>query len=367
MKPCLDAKSRDRLTTLCKLGRLYDAEKLLVERGTARLRKTRKWTPLMAAACRGVHSLVELLLRFDHAQWDLEKAHAGAIRHKRGDLAGMILRSSWWSGEIDPVEALITGDTELVCKLVASGVDFTKAPIVNNAALRSAWRTIKCLRAANIPLEAVEGQLYSALIAHAMEGHLQCVVHLLRAGLDPHKPVVWHEHADSEHDKMSAVRAAVFSHDPSLLAILKPSPDKDDAERLVGSTMWLGDRRMLLLLLDAGFSINSQKNGGSPALHDILKTAGILGIRPDSRGQPPYDWATFTADIEWLIRLGAKWVAKDNDDYRRIRDALVKMGRTGAKSIVGMMLEGGAISESEVSELLRTPRVRSIAASLGIR
>lgn len=318
------------------------------------------------AVDRGFHSLIELLLRYDHAQWDLEKAYAGALRRRRNDLAGIILRSSWWKGEIDPVEALATGDTELVCKLVASGIDFTKDQIVTKAAIRNSRGTLGCLRVANIPLEAVESQLYWALIDHVRQGHLKSVVHLLKAGLNPHKRVVWFERADSVDDAVSAVEMAVCSHNPSLLEILKPSPDKDDAEHLVGCAMMLGDRRMLKLLLDAGFVINCQNNGGSPALHDVLMRPGFFHIRPDRRADPPYDWATFTSEIKWLIELGAKWVGRDSYAYRNIRDSLIEMGEAGARSIVTLLLEGNAISKSEIRELLRTPRMRPLAISLGI-
>lgn len=91
MPDYLDTRSRDRIKAYCKVGRLFDAERLLNEYGTARLRKTRKWTPLFTAVDRGFHSLVELLLRYEHAQWDLEKAYEGEQRRRRSDLATMII------------------------------------------------------------------------------------------------------------------------------------------------------------------------------------------------------------------------------------------------------------------------------------
>jgi hypothetical protein len=121
----MDARTRDRLKALCKVGRLFDAQRLLEEVGTAKLRKTRKWTPLLTAVDRGFHSLVELLLRYEHAQWDLDKGYRAAKWRHRPDSAGLILRSSSWSGPIDPVEALVTGDLELVQRLRDAGTDFT--------------------------------------------------------------------------------------------------------------------------------------------------------------------------------------------------------------------------------------------------
>lgn len=363
METYLDSISRDKLKNLCKVGRLYEAERLLDQKGTARLRKTKKWTPLFVAVDRGFHSLVELLLRYDHVQWDLEKAYGGAIRRRRNDLAGRILRSSWWSADIDPVEALKTGDIELVCSLKASGTDFTKPPIVKEAAMVSARGTIECLRAAKISIEVVEDQLYEALIHHAGQGHLKSLVHLLKAGLNPHRQVAYYP--GGEDDTMSAVNAAIHSRKPAIVRMLKPSPEKDDPERLMGSAVFMGDRRILDVLLEVGFPLNCQKNGGSPVLHDVLHEAGLFQIRPDFRSSRPYDWSKFRATVEWLMGLGARWAGRDRDDYRHIRDSLVGMGEAGSKEIIGMMLDAKAITEIQLREILKTPRMRPIAQALG--
>jgi len=119
----MDARTRDRLKAFCKVGRLFDAQRLLEEVGTAKLRKTRKWTPLFTAVDRGFHSLVELLLRYEHAQWDLDKAYEGAQRRHRSDLAALILAAPSWSLPIDPVEILSTGDLGLARKLQNAGAD----------------------------------------------------------------------------------------------------------------------------------------------------------------------------------------------------------------------------------------------------
>ena len=133
----LDAISREKLRKLCKFGRLFEADRLLQEKGTARFRKTHKWTPLFVAVDRGFHSLVEVLLRYEHEPWDLEKAYSGALRRRRNDLAAMILKSLGWTREIDPVEAICAGDVELVKSMILDDTNFTKAPIIRNAAMNN--------------------------------------------------------------------------------------------------------------------------------------------------------------------------------------------------------------------------------------
>lgn len=361
MPTYLDAVSREKLRKLCKFGRLFEADRLLTEKGTARFRKTHKWTPLFVAVDRGFHSLVEVLLRYEHEPWDLEKAYSGALRRRRNDLAAMILKSPWWTREIDPVEAICTGDVELVKSMILAGTDFTKAPIIRNAAMNNPMGAIACLRSVGILLESVEGQLYEALMHHADNGHFKRMMAMLRAGLDPHKRIVICEYPDGTQETGNVVEAVIHTGKPWLLEMLKPSPEKDDAEHLVGCGMHLGDRRMLEVLIKCGFTINCQQNGGSPAMHSVLTTAGLFRISPNSRGLDSYGWSRFVTDIEWLIGIGAKWVGRNSGEYRMIRDALLGIGETGAIQILNMLLVGGAVSRSELKEILRTPRMDSLA------
>lgn len=365
MPTYLDALSREKLRKLCKFGRLFEAERLLAEKGTARFRKTRKWTPLFVAVDRGFHSLVEMLLRHEHEPWDLEKAYSGALRRRRNDLAAMILKSAWWTREIDPVEALCTGDVELVKSMILAGTDFTKPPVIRNVAINNPVGAIACLRAVGILLEPIEGQLYEALMHHADHGHGKRMIAMLRCGLDPRKRIAIYENPDGTHETGSVVEAVIHTGKPWLLEMLKPSPEKDDAEYLIGSGMHLGDRRMLEVLLKCGFPINCQQNGGSPALHSVLTTAGLFRIAPNSRGLDSYGWARFVADVEWLTALGARWVGRDRGEYRAIRDALLGIGETGAVQILNMLVAGGALSRPELEEILRTPRMQPLAMKLG--
>jgi hypothetical protein len=165
MPEYLKSRPRDRLKAHCKAGRLFDAERLLEEIGTARLRKTKKWTPLFVAVDRGFHSLVEVLLRYDHAQWDLEKTYRAALRRRRSDLAGLILRSPWWSEPIDPVEALATGDLLLVQTLQDSGADFTTGDVILRAGIRNAKGVLDAVEHLGIRSKGVEDQLYSAMVS----------------------------------------------------------------------------------------------------------------------------------------------------------------------------------------------------------
>ena len=187
----LDAISREKLRKLCKFGRLFEADRLLQEKGTARFRKTHKWTPLFVTVDRGFHSLVEVLLRYEHEPWDLEKAYSGALRRRRNDLAAMILKSPWWTREIDPVEAICAGDVELVKSMILEGTNFTKAPIIRNAAMNNPARSeVGSIKRWNIPnhrrfdgyLWLISGSLRWGKQSLNLEGGSRCALCSRRGG-----------------------------------------------------------------------------------------------------------------------------------------------------------------------------------------
>lgn len=129
--------------------------------------------------------------------------------------------------------------------------------------------------------------------------------------------------------------------------------------------MFMGDRSMLEVLLKNEFPINCQENGGSPVMHNVLHEAGIFEIKPNDLRSRCRDWQDFRTDIEWLTGLGARWIGRNRDDYRHVRDALLSIGEAGTKEILGIMLEGGSLTKGELRQILSTPRMKPVAWILG--
>jgi hypothetical protein len=371
----MDARTRDRLKAFCKVGRLFDAQSLLEEVGTARLRKTRKWTPLFTAVDRGFHSLVELLLRYDHAQWDLDKGYRAAKWRHRPDLAGLILRSSSWSWPIDPVEALVTGDLELIQGLWESGTDFTAGDTIQRAAAKSAHGTMAAVRHLGIRIEEVEGQLHSAMVTHAYLGHVSSVMCLLRAGLDPHRVCSHLDAEGREGGEESAVSASMFSGKSGFFAALKPNPAKDDAVELIRTAVFLGEDKMLNVLLDAGFTLNCKANGGSPALDELFGGRTLkhgVPIRERRHELPRYSHIeadAFLRAVKSFVLQGARWVPDlDRNEVRMIRDTLLALGDDNVTRLFEMMDQYSAAKREDLKTLLSAdrmkPMVRAVRESL---
>ena len=366
----LNARPRDRLKAHCKFGRLFDAQRLLKEEGAARLRKTRKWTPLFVAVDRGFLSLVEVLLRYDHAQWDLEKSYRGALRRRRPDLAGLILRAPSWSDPIDPVEALAAGDLTLARMLHEAGTDFTTGQAILHGAIRNAYGVVEIVEYLGIRDESVDDQLHSAMATHAYLGHVSSVMRLLRAGLDPHR-VVPHLDEDGRRDyEGSAVECALYTNKPGFLAALKPHPQKDNPEHLIKTVVFLGEDKMLQILLDAGFELNCKANGGSPALDELLRGGTLahhLPLAPlgHKGAKPRYreDQArSLLAAVQSFVNQGSKWVPdlSDRNELRYVRDVLLALGEEHALELLNMLETSGAANRERVAVLLRTARMKEL-------
>lgn len=369
----LDARLRDRIKAYCKVGRLFEAEKLLNEVGTVRLRKTRKWTPLFVAVDRGFHSLVELLLRYDHAQWDLEKSYEGAQRRHRSDLAALILSAPSWSAPIDPVEVFVTGDVALARKLHEAGIDFTTGDVVLRGAMRKAGGTLEIVEHLGLRSGTVEDLLYSAMVTHANLGHVGSVIRFLRAGFDPHRVVPYFDERGRLSGEESTVSIAMFSGKPGFFAALKPSPFKDDAADLIGRAVFLGDDKMLGVLLDAGFTLNCKANGGSPALDELLCGRTLKHHVPYAefgRGHIPPSFSRGDADaflraVESILQRGARWVPnEDRNEVRMIRDTLLALGDVHVARLFEMLDGFHAASQEHLKILLAASRMKPLARAV---
>lgn len=368
MNQYMDARQRNRLKAHCKMGRLFDAQSLLDEVGTARLRKTRKWTPLLVAVNKGFHSLVEVLLRYDHAQWDLEKGYRGSLTRRRPDLAGLILRSPSWSGPIDAVEALATGDLILAESLKNSGADFVSNDTLLRAAVRNARGVLAIVDHLGIEGDEVEDQLYSAMVTHASLGHVPSVMQFLRRGFDPHRVVSFLDEVDGELcDEGSAVSASMHCEKPGFFAALRPDPNRDDAEELLSRAVFYGSDKMMQTLLDAGFDLNCKENGGAPVL-DVLLGDVLIGSRTRERNREIHRNTLYfdqriqalVSRVEYFVSLGARWMPNSNDpgNLQNIRDVLLATGGDMALKLIRLLEEKGVSSSADINILLRPARMK---------
>jgi len=375
MTDYLDAKSRDRLKALCKVGKLFDAQRLLEEHGTCHLRKTKKWTPLYMAVFRGFHSLVEVLLRYDHAQWDLKRSRIRAQRLNRHDLAAMILACPYWTDPIDPVDALASGELSLIQPLIEAGLDLREGDAVCQAAIRDAKGVLSILPKLGYSVQDLEEQLSSAMVSLVARNKMWGAWQLLRAGLDARKPATYYDEEGRTWEPESAILLAIYSGNHRFLEALKPDPTKDDEYEMVRMATSVGDDMILKILLDAGFRLNCKSNGGSPAIDQVLAgtARGCMAVHHlGGRGATAWGYTydqkrKLIGRLQAYCKIGAKWVPDVTDSFqmRCVRDTLLALGEHETAEVIEILREHGA-GEDDIRFLFKTARMSDMAAALGI-
>ncbi|MDB2496387.1 ankyrin repeat domain-containing protein [Verrucomicrobiales bacterium] len=362
MEQFLHHKDRDQLRDLCRAGRLFNVEELLEEKGTCRLRRTRKWTPLFFAVDRGFHSLVEVLLRYPHADWDLEKGYWGAISRKRGDLAALIVRAGYDPGETNIVSALASGDADLVRLLLGRSPQRGSNWAVSIAILRAPFEVAKLIPVLSDFVPDLEVQLYAGMVSLADRGRLRPVVPYLKYGLDPRKEGVVIDERDKPVCEMTTIEAACGSEDLGLVKMLKPSPDLDDAFRLISRAFVTSlNRGLLELLIECGFDMNCDPGGGCPVLDDVLcsptyRVFDEMSFYTRRRSA----FLSVIPDVTWLVERGARWIPRDSQNYRSFRDNLLDLGKPEAERLIETMASGGALGKEHEQRLLKNPRMQKL-------
>jgi hypothetical protein len=271
------------------------------------------------------------------------------------------------------VEALATGDLELVQKLRDTGTDFTEGDTIMRAAVRSAHGAMAAVMHLGIERDEVEDQLHSAMVTHAYLGHVSSVMCLLRAGLDPHRVCSHLDGNGREGGEESAVSASMFSDKPGFLAALKPNPNKDDAVELVGRAVFLGDDKMLEVLLAAGFTLNCKPNEGSPALDELLRGCTMKHHVPmpdyGRRHEPPrysrVEADAFLRAIESFVLQGARWIPDlDRNEVRAVRDTLLALGDEYVARLFELLDKNDAVKREDLKTLLVADRMRPMARAV---
>jgi hypothetical protein len=114
------------------------------------------------------------------------------------------------------------------------------------------------------------------------------------------------------------------------------------------------------VLLDAGFKLNCQENGGSTPLHDAIAWGRVFSMAPGLHREREQ----LMTEVEWFLERGARWVPRDRNDWWCARESLLALGDSFAASLVKRLRDSGAITDSLLVELFRIPRMAKLAEAL---
>ncbi|MCG8601901.1 MAG: ankyrin repeat domain-containing protein [Verrucomicrobiales bacterium] len=357
----LPFRERNRLSELCRAGRLFEAQALLEDRQTCRLRQTRKWTPLFYAVDRGFHSLVEVLLRYPHAEWDLKKGYWAALRRRRGDLAALILKAGYDPGDICFASALESGDQDVVQLLLERYPDAGSDFAITKAILRAPYSVANLVPMLSESIPNWEEQVYAGMVSLADRGRLRPVLRYLRLGLDARREGAILDDREKPICEMTTVEAACGSGDMRLIRMLKPSPERDNSGRLFAHGFVTSlDRELIEFLIESGFDINCDAHRGCPVLRDVLCSATYKVLSEIHGHQNQWSMRTIVPNATWLAERGAKWISQDSYDLRCFRDNLILLGREEGKNLLKVLRSYGALSTKDEKRLMGNPRMKRL-------
>ena len=248
--------------------------------------------PIAVAISTGFHSLVELLLRSEQSQEAKDDALRLGLFENRPALMKLALVHGAAITAVPLLDVLMTGNRSIVTSFLARGADPSRVSIRARVPRVPCKTTLgsylDCRKMRPELAAALQEQADMALRQFCQEGNLKWVSLLMWVGANPRSrgPALDDaDHADHPEWHRTALEEASPSGKAEILKRLKPSAG-DDLGKLLRQAAFHAHHEILPNLLDVGANPNDKPDGGSTALEDCIKYAGI-----EDSAQCATDWA----------------------------------------------------------------------------
>ena len=357
------------LYRLCKLGKLYEAEKWIragrpiqVAAGT-KLRGSQRTSALQIALERGDHALALLLLCNGYDP-NLE---AGcpldlALRVRRMDLLDLLLEWGADPEEVSLYDLFDTYDSHLFEHFRNLGVDLTRdhemaAALASHTSNKPLFGFAKRCREHD---SRIQVELNAALVRHAGEGNEKGVALCLWAGADPHVPApsLYFRYEGDEAEEgpdgevryvgSTAVERACQEGHLQILERLGPDPGLDDFDELFGRAESSSVVRFL-----ARWAVPSSA---------VAVLRGQLwrlawGFRYGT-------WETLHT-VKALFEVGMRWREGSRKEIRDIRHAFLRVSDSDFVDLMRLFAKDDYCAPEVLEELGRTPSIRARMKKVG--
>lgn len=326
----------------------------------------------------GFHSLVEVLLRGGAT------AEGGrgndpmnqALRMRRHDLVTLLVEHGYDPAAVDMCQVFDTWDPTLMEFFIDRGADVKTTNPLAYALCSRIRTTLPVFKRHRDRFPSFQEQANIALRHHCVAGNMKWVSLLLWAGTDLYAPGV-HEYnrdADPECPGWSALEyAALYGH----FEVFDLKKIRLDPEHPAwrGVVLWASKGKGLDLikrLLDQGWKVNDEDNGGSSALRQLLQSLdwGVRFRSVDSYFDY-FDDSSASRDrmraIQMLVEHGGRWTPKDKGEVNDIRRGLLKLKPQYTAELVLIFTRHRACAREDLTALLRTPSMKSHLARYSSR
>ncbi|MBU0714218.1 MAG: ankyrin repeat domain-containing protein [Verrucomicrobia bacterium] len=356
------------LIELCKVGKLFDVQAWIaagkpVNPPPPPEKGARKRSPLQYAIDTGFHSLVQVLLdgeaEIEHSWRYSSLRHALESRHF--EVAKLLVEYGADVKSIDMVTVFDTWQPEIMEYFIERGANVETG---NPLATAFCWRirtALKIFKQYKDRFPSFQEQANIALRHHCKEGNLKWVALMLWAGADPYSKGLDSPEADPDpdYDKNALELAAFYEHfEVFKFKKIRLDAKHEHAHGLVRMACYNETAELLNHLLELGYPVNDQKNGGSSYIELLLNYMAWDSTR-ERRHLDTEKAREKMKMLHLLVRHGAKWIPEDMASLNRTRRNLLCLIPDYTVELIWIIAKYGACDQSVIESLLKTPAIRA--------
>ena len=268
------------LVDLCRAGCLFEVQAWIKSGRPVNPPPRKDWRqkgPLRCAIDLGFHSLAQVLLEAGAEIRDGDRycALQHAVSEKRLDFIQLLLDHGADVNSIDMCDVFYTYQPDLMEFFIERGADVETGNPLAVAFCNRIQPALRIFKRYKDRFSTFQEQANIALRYHCREGHQKWIALMLWAGADPHAkgPVRPEDKPDPEGDQSALEWAALYEHyEVFAMRQVRLDPKRERAYDLVHTACYGKSAELLTRLIDLGYPLNNQTNGGSSLIAQLVNT-----------------------------------------------------------------------------------------------
>lgn len=359
------------LIALCKLGKLFDVQAWIAAGKSVNPplppeKGPRPRSPLEYAIDAGFHSLVQVLLDggAEIEQTDRYSSLNHALGDRQYEVAKLLVEHGADVKSVDMYTLFHTWEATIITYFIDRGADVETNNPLAQAFCSRIWAALRVFKQYQGRFPSFSEQANIALRHHCKEGNLKWVSLMLWVGADPFAkgPDQPDSEPDPEYDHNALELAAICGRfEVFRLRQIKLNPGQERAHKLVQMTCYGKKSNLLKHLLEIGYPVNDQINGGSSHIEVVLNS--MSWWRPHDRKKVDTEETREKMKLLYLlIRHGARWIPTNPKDMNSVRRSLLGLDPDYTIELIWLLTKYGACDRSVVEHLLKSSAMRAHVA-----
>ena len=342
------------LMEFCRTGKLKEVSEWIAKGNPLdppqTSRRSRRQSPLQIAIQKGFYALAELLLEGGCDPMAYGNALADAVGHRDVEIARLLLSRGMKFDSVD-LWRVFHGGPGIIKLFVEYGLDPTKDYGYFHGLCDCVQPLLFLVKDHKDRFPDLQRQAEMALCHYCREGNLRAVSLLLWAGARPDSKVPDPKYVNDPDFNSSALTEALHHGKLDILKRLKPQ-DYPECVKTMLDEVWGFSLSQPLIdyLLGLGAVLNTQETGGSGLLVHLLWN---LEFRVRSSSESGLEQTIKL--IEYVAKLGAKWIPGKDASPRHLRDYFRGLNSECIFRLFRILKESGAATVELLELILASP------------